>query len=703
MGTIKGGSLSVDSTTKAQIEQALDGADKNDKDFVLRLKSTQNSTIQVLVDKGANGNFFSRNINKATLQNKSDNNQAVAMLWLQRYASEGTSGAKLGQDSIDTALSERKVVTAEDARQLLDRGSKIDEARSASHSNLGEIAASIALYAKSGDAGGCILKEHLATLDISNSKDPGTLRLLSQMLASPELNASKQLRNIVSQTWQEVGQNLARGGDRASLAMLLANSDNLDDVVSLRTSLQEEARNNKKTLPLGNYDQIVNRTAELTGIKKAKLLINQGESIRGGQRILEASLRKTRLSNRDTYNKTLQEIALKSAMDYLKSNQPVMPDTTKLADFYAQQVPVSDLQGFQKQFAKGLQDMVEAGDLSVGDVKNMNEKLDIYDDPVTCYKRELEDLAVALTIPPRTASITPSSPPLPLKRPILNTSPALPKRAVPRNIASGLSRSEIVQNNNHRFNQLKGVTTQQLATTQYVQLSDQRFKEVKSPLQTNVPVASPSAQPSVPLQGMIHANYVPFAEKIAIATQYPAENTQSRGTFWRMAAQQGTQMVVDLTRTREKLAPYYPAQPGVSINYDGMQVTLLNSEDDIHTYKVQDTITGESHIIQRYHYKNWEDHKDAAVDDLKAMATMLNRDDLRSVAVHCRAGVGRTCTVYSAAVLQNKVSSGELTAANKDQVIDEVILDMRIARGEKAVQTATQRMLLSDLVDAMLA
>ncbi len=700
MGTIKGGSLSVDSATKAKIEQeVLNGAG----DFVLRLKSTKDGTIQALVDKGANGNLFSRNLNKATLQKKSDNNQAVAMLWLQRYASEGATGAQLSQDSIDTALSERLVVTVEEARRLLDRGSNIDKARSAPHNNLGEIAGNIALYIKSGDAGGRVLKEHLNALDISNSRDPGTLRQLSQMLASPELNVSEQLRNVVSLTWQEAGRNLVRDGDKASLAMLLANADNLDDVASLKASLQGEARDNKKTFSLSSYNQIVNRTAELTGIQEAKRLINQGESVRSGQRILETSLRDIKLSNRKEYNKTLQQVALKSAMDYLKSNQPVMPDTKKLADFYAQKVPVSDLKGFQKQFANGLQDMVEAGDLSVDDVKKMNDNLGMYEDPKIYRKQQLEDLAIALTIPPRTASRTPPSPPGPLKRPIPKTAPATLKRAVPRNMASELSSSGIVQNNKQRFDQLRSLTKQRLETTQYVKLSDQRFKGIKSPQQTNVPVASPRAQSSVPQQGMIHANYVPLAKKTAIATQYPAENTQSRGTFWRMAVQQGTQMVVDLTQTTERLAPYYPDQQGVPIEYDGMQVTLLNSKDNTHTYKVSDTSTGESHTIQRYHYKNWEDHKSAAVDDLKAMATMLNRDDLESVAVHCRAGVGRTCTVFSAAVLQNKVSSGELTAANKDQVIDEVILDMRIARGEMAVQTAAQRMLLSDLVDDMLA
>ena len=693
MGMINGGSLSIDSNTRTLIEEALNRVGKDDNDLIVRIKRTQNGNIEVRIDKGANGNFISRKINKAKLQFKSDHNQAVAMLWLQQFAQGGTNDAKkLSENNINTAIKSRTVVTVSEARRLLAKGNSIDHLRNMRPANLQQIAANKEHYVKSGDAGVQMLQNHLHKLNIVNSEDAGTLRQLSKMLAIPELNTpdAAQLRNVVAQTWQEAGQNLTRNGNKFQLNMLLANADNLGDVQALKDSMRTLAKNGNSRI-VECYDRIQNRAAELTGIREAKDVINQGIYFQLGRQALKNSLDKIEFSSRPDRNKTLQKTALENAVEYLIKRQPALPDTRALADFFAKDLPVGDKAKFHQQFANGLEKMVRESSLPIEDLQRMNDNLNNYQAPRSIpFEPILKDLAESLTLPAKVAPVKAS----PAKTVLRKAAEAPPKTGT-------ATRSEITLNNSMRFDELIRVTEQRLSGTTYIPLDrqQQRFKDIMSPDHTNVPIADKPS--SAPKKGMIHANYMPLAEKkSAIATQYPTPN--SMGTFWRMAVQQGTQLVVDLTQAEEKLAHYYPDEPNTPVDYGGMQVTLVKSTGETNTYKVVDTETNKTHTVQRYHFKNWKDHGAALVSELENLTALLNKPELENVTVHCRAGVGRTATLFAAAVLQKKVSSGELTADNKDQRIDEVILQMREARGSKAVQTEEQRLLLSDLVDRML-
>ena len=694
MGMINGGSLSIDSKTRTLIEEALNRVGKDDNDLIVRIKRTQNGNIEVRIDKGANGNFISRNINKAKLQFKSDHNQAVAMLWLKQFAEEGTTNdaEKLNENNINTAIRERTVVTVGEARRLLAKGNSIDHLRNMRPTNLQQIANNKEHYVKSGDAGVQMLQNHLHKLNIVNSQDAGTLRQLSQMLAIPELNTpdAAQLRNVIAQTWQETGQNLTRNDNKIGLNMLLVNADNLDDVQTLKNSMQSLAKG-RDTKITNCYNLIQDRAAELTGIHEAKDVINQGKYFHSGQQALENSLKKIQFSSRPVRNKTLQQTALKTAVEYLKSRQPALPDTTALADFFAKDLPVGDKAKFRQQFANGLEKMVGESRLPIEDLQRMNDNLNNYEAPRSIpFEPILKELAISLTLPTQVAPV--KAPPA---KTVLRKAAEAPKKT------GTATRSEITKNNSMRFDELKRITEQRLSGTMYIPLEkqQQRFRNIKSPMHTNVPIAD--APSSAPKGEKIHANFMPLAEKkSAIATQYPTPN--SMGTFWRMAAQQGTQLVVDLTQDTERLAHYYPDKPNTPVDYGGMQVTLVNSTNGTNTYKVVDTETNETHTVQRYHFKKWVDHGAALVSELENLTTLLNKPELENVTVHCRAGVGRTATLFAAAALQKKVASGELTADNKDQTIDEVILQMREARGSAAVQTEDQRLLLSDLVDRML-
>ena len=686
MGMIQS-ELTVDSGIRAQIEQALVNSkqtNSQDKELVVRLKETKNGTVEALVDKGANGNFFSRNITKAALQEKNENNQAMAMAWLKQYATEGATGSKLSENNIKDALNGRKVATVTIARKLLAQGDAINRVRNAPHDNLEDIAENMTLYGESGDAGERILREHLADLKLPNSSNPSVPSQLTTMLNDNKLNEHPPLRKAVLQEWLSIGQNLVKNGNQQALAAFLANTNNLDDVKALKNSLRSEARKNKTNL--NSYNQVLTRIAELTGIKEAKGI--QSGSRNHGSKKLEETLKAVKFSSRADLNPQLQQTALNSALAYLKGakqmkkppippRKPALPDITALADFFARDLPVKNPAQFREKFAQGIQSLVKARTITIPELNDMNKNLRIHNHPRQ-HQEVLQKLATSLVVAKRTRGTAPQP------------------DAVPR--------TEVVEKNQVRFKDLKLKSSEQLADVRHATTTDQRFQDIDFPLDSCVPVAPSGMARSAKQYGVIHANYIPFpGKKTAIATQYPADTLQSKGTFWRMATQHRTQMVLDLTEPKEHVGtPYYPTQPNTPVEYDGMEVTLINSQDNTHTYQVVDKSTRRQHTVQRHHFRHWKDHQGADVNKLNDLATLLNEQRLENVAVHCRAGVGRTCTVYSAAVLQNKVANGELTAANKDEVIDKVILDMRMARGAKAVQTADQRLLLSDLVDKLL-
>lgn len=686
MGMIQS-ELTVDNGIRAQIEQALINSEQTnsqDKELVVRLKETKNGTVEALVDKGANGNFFSRNITKAALQEKNENNQAMAMAWLKQYATEGATGSKLSENNIKDALNGRKVATVTIARKLLAQGDAINRVRNAPHDNLEDIAENMTLYGESGDAGERILREHLADLNLRGRSNPSVPNQLTTMLNDNKLNEHPPLRNAVLQEWLSIGRNLVKNGNQQALAAFLANTNNLNDVKALKNSLQSEAR--KNNINLNSYNQVLTRMAELTGIKEAKG-IQSGNGVHDLKK-LEETIKGVKFSGRGVINPQLQQTALNSALAYLKDakqmkkppippRKPALPDTTALADFFSRDLPVKNPAQFREKFAQGIQSLVKARTVTILELNNMNKNLRIYNHPGQ-HKEVLQQLATSLVVAKRTRGTAPQP--------------------------DAAHREEVVKNNQERFNKLKQTSSEQLAKVRHAQTTDRRFEDIDFPLDSSVFVAPPGMGWPERQQGVIHANYIPFPEKnTAIATQYPADTLQSKGTFWRMAMQHRTQMVLDLTQSKERLgAPYYPTQPNTPVNYGGMEVTLINSQDNTHTYQVVDKSTGQQQTVQRHHFTHWKDHQGADVNKLNDLATMLNEQRLKNVAVHCRAGVGRTCTVYSAAVLQNKVANGELTAANKDEVIDKVIFDMRMARGAKAVQTKDQRLLLSDLVDKLL-
>ena len=245
-----------------------------------------------------------------------------------------------------------------------------------------------------------------------------------------------------------------------------------------------------------------------------------------------------------------------------------------------------------------------------------------------------------------------------------------------------------------RYSDLQKRAKKALELKVHVAPKGARFRNIKMVDDTSVKLYIPF-QGEVPHQ--IHANYMPVPGKSAIATQYPPENSADRGRFWTMIHQHKTDLVIDLTQQEDRLGAYYPTQVGQTITYDNMKVTLTQAEGNLFTYEITDTNTNTTHTLNRFNYDDWKDKTALDVEKLSQLAIYAAHEGFQNICVHCKAGVGRTSTVYAAVALLNKIRNGEITQKDLESAVEEIAFEMKMARGYAAVQTADQLQSLKDL------
>ncbi len=254
------------------------------------------------------------------------------------------------------------------------------------------------------------------------------------------------------------------------------------------------------------------------------------------------------------------------------------------------------------------------------------------------------------------------------------------------------------------FAELKAATRPVL----FIPTPDGRFKDIKSPEATNVPLRTNH----VAIKGRIHANQVwhPKPACRPIATQYPSPGktalpmVQARENFWRMILQQKCDLILDLTKPEEqgKLGPiYYPHFPGEVMDYGRVIITRMDEgTGETCRYKVQDIRSREVKEVLRYQFTQWPDHGEVSEPELHKLAGMINR--CGHPVIHCRAGVGRTGTALAASILREHHEHGRLTPHNAVQMLTETVLNLRENRGPATVQTNGQWQLLQRYVDWLL-
>ncbi len=104
---------------------------------------------------------------------------------------------------------------------------------------------------------------------------------------------------------------------------------------------------------------------------------------------------------------------------------------------------------------------------------------------------------------------------------------------------------------------------------------------------------------------------------------------------------------------------------------------------------------------KRYVYvkvRSWMDREAVTVERLAALVEKVNKireaNQNGIVMIHCRAGVGRTCTLIVACAIHELVAKRVLTQDNRSETIAALVISARMQRGPLSVQTREQMELL---------
>jgi len=206
----------------------------------------------------------------------------------------------------------------------------------------------------------------------------------------------------------------------------------------------------------------------------------------------------------------------------------------------------------------------------------------------------------------------------------------------------------------------------------------------------------------------MHANRVGegITKRLFIASQAPLVQDYER--FWQ-AAFVHSAAVIDLTtiedQTKGGVTKYYPEKLGKTVKYGKMLVTLHQIKGNLFFYKVKDTEIGITREIKRFRYDSWKDFSAVNLPTLQMLVKQVktlvpNSDDI--VWIHCRAGLGRTGTLITALILEEKIQKGEITKENLDVELVKLIVSLRKQRGPGFVQSQEQLDLLRQFAFSLL-
>lgn len=217
----------------------------------------------------------------------------------------------------------------------------------------------------------------------------------------------------------------------------------------------------------------------------------------------------------------------------------------------------------------------------------------------------------------------------------------------------------------------------------------------------------------------IHANRIDYKtttsgiSKNFIAAQAPFREDIDYPIFWK-AIFKDCNVIVDLTTPADRsdkefgvpkalsswVAEYGPLNVGLPVTYEGLSVTLTNVQNNVYTYKLQ---YGDlEKTVTRIHFDKWTDHGAIKVENLRILVDQLESYKDNRPLIHCRAGIGRTGTLITAAILKASINDGDFDAidVDEDYVLSEkistIIEKLRMQRGEGFVQELSQFELLHD-------
>ncbi|MCG8531916.1 MAG: hypothetical protein MI749_14815, partial [Desulfovibrionales bacterium] len=323
---------------------------------------------------------------------------------------------------------------------------------------------------------------------------------------------SRSETNILDQLYQ-----LTKGGDESGLLQKTLNqTEDLAFVQTLETKLspiKKDLAADPHSQTSKNYTDVKLRAAQLTGIEQAKQLLQQ--DVPDPQQSIRESLEQAKFSGRKEFNIRLQNEAIATALDYLAQHSKPAP-TDALADYYLKDLgeTVDNVTEFRAKFAQGLQQLQGRARIPEADIEQAAKDLQ-YD----------------------------GVPDLPAARDIA--------RSI---LAEKATAADPEQWNLKRYNEIAAFTKEITADIENTSVAGSRFRNIKSPSHSNVPIHVPGKYDDQPVKGQVHANYISGTGKhSAIATQYPANTEQGKAAFWRMALQNSSNMIVDLTQKKDVL------------------------------------------------------------------------------------------------------------------------------------------------------
>lgn len=227
-----------------------------------------------------------------------------------------------------------------------------------------------------------------------------------------------------------------------------------------------------------------------------------------------------------------------------------------------------------------------------------------------------------------------------------------------------------------------------------------RDKSVLSPEKTSIKIKNQLDE-----EERFHANLVDDI----LATQAPLEGEIGYRNFWYAMYQENCEVIFNLTneddRNTKKGLPvtiYAPQNKGDIKIYGDIQVTLQKVQTDVlingkkiegmtaRTYEVKLKNNSIPKTITCYDYEKWPDNKGIEPNILNDLLDL--KENHKKVAVHCRAGGGRTGSFIVAALLRKKIK--EFTLENFKTQIGDLVYDTRQKGGPAFVQSKSQLLAL---------
>jgi protein tyrosine phosphatase len=226
--------------------------------------------------------------------------------------------------------------------------------------------------------------------------------------------------------------------------------------------------------------------------------------------------------------------------------------------------------------------------------------------------------------------------------------------------------------------------TEVLSIDYLPQNEDHRFTNVGCPRNTAIIVDNRS----------LHANQVTTGEGTRfhfIASQAPLKDTEH--LFWQWISE-NDYSILDLTTLEDQdvlnnpVTRYSPENLNETYHSGDFQIKLIEKEGIRRKYQLVNTLTSHSKEVIRHHCTEWKDYSEGSLEILKRLVEVLENNP--RMWVHCRAGIGRTGTLLTAALLKEKIQNGEITKENFDDSLVDLIASLREKRGHGLVQTLEQ-------------